>query len=451
MVKKNYKSSFYNHFFKVGDNAFVYNMLSTALLQLTDCVIEALKLGNIESIDHETFLGLLQEGVIVPHDMDEKQNYLYFYNRIRFGGSAKLLSITFLPTYGCNLACPYCLEGQNKSTKMISMEDVDKILMFAENTIQESRMHGVPIEQINAKMYGGEPMMHKKAMMYYFDKMNEIAEKYGCVIHNMMTSNFTLLDDDILEMIKKYHVIVQVTIDGTKEEHDKRRITHGGSGTYDVIINNLERMKNEGLEEDVVIRINIDKDNVDRAEEAMQNVCKYSPDVYFGLLEEFNGLNDNASENFISSKNGDEKITSIQKLNNLMRKYGYIVAEEFGKIAPCGMNIENKFYIDPYLNVYKCELLVNNPEVSVGVIDDNGNFMPNANFYKQMNHSPEKQQECMECQLLPMCASGCIAKEYIARGKKDGDLNLHYCMCNFKYLDAYLTGYVKRLMAENNA
>ncbi len=439
------KPSFYNFLFETDDKYYAYNTLSTAVAEIDDNTYMHLKNGLLDNINPEYIEPLFEQHFLVDIDADEQAEYLYFYNRLRFGSTAKLLSITLVPSYECNLACAYCLQGQSKNSKSMSMDDVQRVLSFAEKRIIGSREdNNVPITKVNAKLYGGEPMLQKDAMTVFCNGMAEIAEKYACDIKFFMTSNFTLLDDDIFNLIRKYKIITQVSIDGDRNAHDIRRIWKNGSGTYDVIINNLKRMKKEQLEDLIVIRLNIDVDNLSVAQKTLEEIHTYSTDVYFGFLEKFNGYNDSCSDKLINEESVS-KSKKIKSLNSLMKKYGYIVPEEFGKIAPCALNIENKFYVDCFMNVYTCELALNQPELKIGVIDNFADFVPNANYYKIMNHSPALFPECMTCKLMPMCAGGCSAKAYIRDGIKDGNLNRSYCMCDEKGLLEYLKDYVKRL------
>jgi len=276
------------------------------------------------------------------------------------------------------------------------------------------------------------------------DGMNSLANKYGCRIKNFMTTNFTLVDDAIFDMIEKYQINTQITIDGTKEIHDKRRITKAGTGTYNIILKNLERMQQREINENLSMRINIDENNINQAEEIIREVGKYSVDTYFGLLKHYNGLNDNYKGEFISQKL-DNREKTIVYLNSIMRKYNHPVPEEFGKLAPCSMGIENKWHIDCHLNVYKCELAVNHEELKVGFLTISGEFIPNANFYKQITHSPEKMDKCVNCELLPLCGGGCTTEEYIKQGRKDANTDIPQCMCSKEGLIYYLKDYVKRL------
>jgi len=438
-----YKFSFYNLVFGFGGKYYIYNTLSTALAELdkeTFCLVQN---NDIASLKPQYLEAMKEQHFIASKDAEEANEYLYYYNRTRFGKSSKTLSLNFIPTYNCNLACPYCLQGTNKENKRISLPDIDKIILFAEKTVTNSRENDVPVTRLYPHLFGGEPLLCKDATIYFTDALSQIAQKNHCEIFWSMTSNLTLLDDEFIAFIKKYKISTQVSIDGTKEQHDKRRFFKNGKGTYDIIINNLERLNSAGLKDYIVLRLNIDKNNLEDAEEIMQNVRNYSNDIYFGFLDTFVGYNDSFAQNCLSNEIYPEIVCG--KFSAIYKKYNLPQAKSFGKMAPCSLCCENKFFIDCYLNVYKCEMLLNQPAASAGKINADGALVVNNGFYRQMSHTPANFPECLDCKLLPLCAGGCAGKAYVAAAKNDGKLDKKNCMFTESSLITYLTNYIKSL------
>lgn len=431
------KASYYNIHFDHNDQKYIYNTLSTAIAEITPKLDSQLKNSKITEIDPE-FLDALQEShFIVPKNSRESDEYLFFYDKMRYGDNARSIYLNLIPSYQCNLACPYCYEGQNKPHEIMSMDNLGIIEKFFENTIKNS--NGM-ITQAVIRFYGGEPLLHKKHIFQFAKKTKEIANKYGIRIRYDMPSNFTIIDDEILQFIKDYNVTIQVSIDGTKDFHDKRRITKNGQGTYDQILQNLKRAKEFKASDNITIRINIDEKNIDSADECFGQLKKYAPYIYFGLLNEFSGYNDDFSKNCLSC----DSYSSImsQKLNPIAKKYGQEPVRPFGKHAPCVICTENKFFIDPELKVYKCEIIVNRDDCCVGIIDENGEFLPNENFYNQMSFTPRNFPECLECKLLPLCGGGCPAKKYINTNRTNGCFDQKNCDMTKDNLIEYLKFYV---------
>ena len=60
------------------------------------------------------------------------------------------------------------------------------------------------------------------------------------------TTNLTLMTEEILEFLKKHHIMgLSTSLDGPKEVHDFNRIYASGSGTYDDVVYWIKRIKTE--------------------------------------------------------------------------------------------------------------------------------------------------------------------------------------------------------------
>ena len=368
----------------------------------------------MDGLSEEMVSNLVSAGFVVDGNVDEVEKYLYFYDATRFATSAGILSIAFLPTYDCNLACPYCLQGQDKKAQRITPEGVDRILVFARKEIGKMKDQGIVPKAIRVFLYGGEPLLEKERIRQFCKGIKCLSDDAGIPAEFSMTSNFTLLDDDFIDFIEEFHIVTQVSIDGTPQQHDVRRIMRGGQGTYDRILANLEKMRARNLQDLVVIRLNIDRTNIDDAEAIISAVEKYSNDVYFGFLDHFEGNNDCYSE-CIDRASYSYEISS--RLDRILHSHGFHSNVRFGKQAPCSINSINKYFIDYRCDVYKCEMLVNMPEMRAGYIDKNGDFISEAGYFHQMAISPVKYPECRKCLLLPMCAGGCAGKSYFKYSK----------------------------------
>lgn len=95
-----------------------------------------------------------------------------------------------------------------------------------------------------------------------------------CLKHHIeynsdIITNGLLLKFEYFERLIKANVKhLQITIDGPKETHNKRRITKGGKGTFDVIVSNLQEVVHSDLFErhrpSILLRINIDSTNAEK-------------------------------------------------------------------------------------------------------------------------------------------------------------------------------------------
>jgi len=444
-MDREFKSSKYNHYLTRNDKLYIYNILSTAVIEVDKKLNTNLLCDNIKEIQSEYIDDLLKNNFIINNsEVKEHEKYLYFYNKARFNNSRKSFVLTLIPTYSCNLACPYCLQGQEKKKTFISNENLSSVYKFLSNEINEKSVKEKVIESLVIRFYGGEPFLHKNIIQDFCIKTSDIARKHNIPVKYDMPTNFTIIDDQILSTIKMFNISIQVSIDGTKDLHDLRRINKSGEGTFDVILSNLKKACDEGLKENITLRINIDQDNIDSAEKCLLDVCSYAGHVYFGMLSPYQGYNDPFTSSCIACSDYSELLAT--KLNPLLVKHGNVSPMMFGKQGPCSINSENKFYVDDKLNVYKCEVLVNRDEFCIGKIKSNGELLYNENFYHQMNFTPSNFDECISCKLLPMCGAGCPAKKYLASNGQNGKLDKKNCQYSENDLNKYLAAYVDTIL-----
>lgn len=90
-------------------------------------------------------------------------------------------------------------------------------------------------------LHGGEPMLLGKPRLDYLlsQLRNALPDGYPLSIQ----TNGILITEDILDLCSKYKTTVAVSIDGPKHVHDKERVTHNGSGTFEKVLQGIQRIK----------------------------------------------------------------------------------------------------------------------------------------------------------------------------------------------------------------
>jgi uncharacterized protein len=137
----------------------------------------------------------------------------------------------------CNLSCAYCFANQgNYGVKKYSKLIEEKVI----KRIPEVLSAFSAIRSI--AFFGGEPLLAYK----YIEKIIKEIEKIGNFELNIIT-NGTILNSNIIELLKTYHFRVTVSIDGWKIVHDLNRKTLKGNGSFDIIIKNLNIIKSNKL------------------------------------------------------------------------------------------------------------------------------------------------------------------------------------------------------------
>ena len=58
-----------------------------------------------------------------------------------------------------------------------------------------------------------------------------------------MTTNGTLMTEEVIEFLVKHEFNLMISLDGDKKSHDINRRFKSGKGSFDVILKNLSRLK----------------------------------------------------------------------------------------------------------------------------------------------------------------------------------------------------------------
>src|SRR6185436_3568764 len=90
-------------------------------------------------------------------------------------------------------------------------------------------------------LHGGEPLLLGPR------KLDRVRSKFRSVVPSEcsfgLQTNGILLTDEILDVCFKNKTTVSVSIDGPKHVHDRGRIGHDGLGTYDKVVEGINRLR----------------------------------------------------------------------------------------------------------------------------------------------------------------------------------------------------------------
>ena len=139
----------------------------------------------------------------------------------------------------CNLDCGYCYTSGKYSHNtgpfsFMPVETCKKAIdFFCQRTAHK--------EEAFISFYGGEPLLGfpliKEAVRYALGK------KGSTTYHFSMTTNGTLLNQEIIDFLIAHDVSVLVSLDGPKTVNDRYRVFKNGEGTFNRVMKNLEYIK----------------------------------------------------------------------------------------------------------------------------------------------------------------------------------------------------------------
>lgn len=276
-------------------------------------------------------------------------------------------------------------------------------------------------------------MLGTKIMERFMGKIKELSEDLQLVHHGIIT-NGTLLDSSRWGVFKEYPLnSLQVTLDGKKPTHDKKRIRPDGQGTFDVIMENLNKFAGEFPDTSISVRVNIDKNNADEFMDVYDYVKQLFPEkknlfVYPGIIK---GCGTEGIDSpFL--KNQD-----IARIRDKMIERGYPISYPQHCIGGCCATSLSSYVIGPKGEIYKCWMDLGKKERETGNVSDRKyTNMPLLGKY-MLYGSHVMTPECWKCPLLPICSNDCAHERLENMEKKaDNDLCCIYKDNNEALLDS---------------
>ena len=146
-----------------------------------------------------------------------------------------IVGITLMLVQGCNLACSYCFgdEGSYCDSGKMSKETAFKAIDYL--------FEHSDADKVLITFFGGEPLLA-------VDLMKEIISYCKTKDKNVgysMTTNGTLLNDEVNKLIVENKISTIISIDGDKEKNDKNRYHKDGTGSYDQTVKNTKELRKE--------------------------------------------------------------------------------------------------------------------------------------------------------------------------------------------------------------
>lgn len=160
-------------------------------------------------------------------------------------------------TQNCTLKCCYCYFSEDNSNRTHSVDIMSKDtaksaidLYFKtysdsiKNLESEKRRKIIKIAVPTISWWGGEPFLNFELIKWskkYFESLpwNELDIKQKDLVYSVVT-NFTVLDDEILNFLVDNNVYAFISLDGNREHNDANRVYSNGTGSFDIVKANIE-------------------------------------------------------------------------------------------------------------------------------------------------------------------------------------------------------------------
>lgn len=344
---------------------------------------------------------LSDRGFMVPKDSNEYRKVQVAFGQTHY--RQDILELILLASEDCNFRCNYCYED------------------FARGTMQPSVREGVKkmverraprLQQLTVGWFGGEPLYGFAAMEELGPFFIEIAEKHSIGYFSHITTNGYLLTPDVAEKLLAWKVLnYQITIDGMREQHDKKRPARDGSGTFDTIVSNLIELKKRPEMYRVRIRVNYDRENHPYLEDLLVLLEKeFAGDPRFAVA--FHGVGKWGGPNDKDLNTcGVEEVKQVkERLRNSAKDKGFAPAGTLRDMNSFGKNVcyaarPYNYIVGADGKLMKCTIALDKQDHNiVGHLKPNGDMILNAdNYALWVEPAFENDTGCQKCAILPTC------------------------------------------------
>ena len=151
-------------------------------------------------------------------------------------------------TQNCNFRCKYCSYSGNylymRKHKNLSMsweiarKSIDYYcdILFSQERTKKNRT-------VSVGFYGGEPLLEFSLIKKCINYINKKIKNTNFNKFFLITSNGSLINDEILDYLIKTNIELNISLDGPKMEHNKYRIYKNGRGSFNKVWENITKIE----------------------------------------------------------------------------------------------------------------------------------------------------------------------------------------------------------------
>ncbi|MFX1566365.1 MAG: radical SAM protein [Promethearchaeota archaeon] len=305
-------------------------------------------------------------------------------------------------THNCNLRCRYCYGGR-KFKKDMSFATVQKVVDFIFRV-------SPPEQKISFTFFGGEPFLCFDLIQRAVEYINNQVRARDRLVDFSITSNGTLLSEEILDFLNKENITLCISIDGTRHVHNKYRRFPDGRGSFDDVVEKLHlSLRKLG---EVQVNTVYSPDTLDSLSECVSfftqlgiSSIHLNPNIRASwtkqVLPRFRKTYRKIADLYIEKYQQSQEIAVnlIDSKIILFLKGGYFALDR------CMMG-ETEWGFAPSGNIYPCERLIGEDDGQLCL----GNVHSGLNKKLQcelIGNREIQNEECRSCSLRKYCMNSC--------------------------------------------
>ncbi|HET9951814.1 MAG TPA: radical SAM protein [Candidatus Eisenbacteria bacterium] len=282
--------------------------------------------------------------------------------------TTRWLHLIVLPTEACNLRCVYCYES-------FELKRMQPAVVMGVKALLERR---VPtLDRLTVSWFGGEPLLARDIVEDVMSSVRESRRAHpDLTVTSDMTTNGLFLSPTALERLADLGVSeFQISLDGPKHLHDRKRVHPGGAPTFDRIWGNLVAAREARTPFEIQVRLHVDAENAAAIPEFLDDFrAAFDADPRFRLF--IRGLSrlGGARDGELRILEGDDRRRIIGDLKAQAAARGIPLARVPDEPGVCYAARGNSFVIRADGRVNKCTVALSHPANQVGVLLEDGSL-----------------------------------------------------------------------------
>lgn len=414
-----YKFSRFFHIIQgENDRVCCYNALTmkcaySTMAQVDDVKKYITSKMDDDEVEKSELLGQLIELRMVISEEFNEENLIKKIRKEVFNGVKIRVMVLHMTDY-CNLKCKYCfIEGgqpdgyvRKKMEKETARAAVDKFVSIL-------KKNGTYNKKPSIVFYGGEPLSNWDVLRFAVEYIAEKEKIEKIKIDKVIITNGVLLEESMIETIKKYGVLLSVSIDGDEELHNFNRIDYNNEGSHERVVKGIKLLHDHDVEP--AVSCVMAKEGVHKSAETLEYLVNKLGvrGIGFNHVSIIPGLNYYDKE---YEDNFADAIIEVQKI--IQEKYPYVYERRMGHkvntfidkkliksdCTGCGEQISVS--TDGYIGI--CQGYMGSRKTFNNTVFDEDYYpMDDETFIEWSNRAPLNIEKCLDCVALATCGGGC--------------------------------------------
>lgn len=138
----------------------------------------------------------------------------------------------------CNMRCIYCYGdgGKYAGNGMLSEETAFRAVNWL-------MVNSKTAEKVTIAFFGGEPLLNFPLLKRIVPYAKDQAMRRGKRVYFSISTNGSLLNDEIITFLREEDIGVFISFDGPPEYQNRQRPFTNGAGSYDKVFENIQKLR----------------------------------------------------------------------------------------------------------------------------------------------------------------------------------------------------------------